>query len=80
MWDKMRTIAQETVFQIVLINCSKEVVGSSHHGTAEMNPTRNHEVAGSIPGLSLGLGIPSCRDLWCRLQIQLGSPVAVAVA
>ena len=24
---------------------------SSHLGAAEMNPTRNHEVAGSIPGL-----------------------------
>ena len=26
--------------------------GSSHHTTAEMNPTRNHEVADSIPGLA----------------------------
>ena len=25
---------------------------SSHHGTVETNPTRNHEVAGSIPGLT----------------------------
>ena len=25
---------------------------SSHHGTAETNVTRNHEVAGSIPGLT----------------------------
>ena len=25
-------------------------LGSSHLGTAEMNPTRNHEVEGSIPG------------------------------
>ena len=25
--------------------------GSSHRGSAETNPTRNHEVAGSIPGL-----------------------------
>ena len=25
---------------------------SSHHGAAEMNPTRNHEVSGSIPGLA----------------------------
>ena len=25
---------------------------SSHHGAAEMNPTRNHEVVGSIPGLA----------------------------
>ena len=26
--------------------------GSSHHGTVETNPTRNHEVLGSIPGLT----------------------------
>ena len=25
---------------------------SFHPGTAEMNPTRNHEVVGSIPGLA----------------------------
>ena len=27
-------------------------LGSSRHGTVETNPTRNHEVAGSIPGLA----------------------------
>ena len=27
--------------------------GSSCRGTAEMNPTRNHEFGGSIPGLAL---------------------------
>ena len=30
----------------------KTVPRSSCHGAAEMNPTRNHEVAGSIPGLT----------------------------
>ena len=25
---------------------------SSRHGSVEMNPTRNHEVSGSIPGLA----------------------------
>ena len=25
---------------------------NSHHGAVEMNPTRNHDVAGSIPGLT----------------------------
>ena len=25
---------------------------SSRHGTVEMNPTRNHEVVGSVPGLT----------------------------
>ena len=45
------------------------------------NPTRNHEVAGSIPGLTQArLKIRRCRELWCRLQAWLGSCVAVAVA
>ena len=26
--------------------------GSSHHGVVEANPTRNHGVVGSIPGLA----------------------------
>ena len=43
------------------------------------NLTRNHEIAGWIPGLS-ELGIQHCRELWCSLQTRLGSQVAVAVA
>ena len=30
----------------------KKCVGSFRHGAVETNPTRNHEVAGSIPGLT----------------------------
>ena len=30
----------------------KNSMRNSHYGTVEMNPTRNHEVAGSIPGLA----------------------------
>ena len=45
------------------------------------NPTRNHEVAGSLPGLSLWVKHPALpRELWCMLQTWLGSGVAVAVA
>jgi len=44
------------------------------------NPTRNHEVAGSIPALLSGLTMQRCRELWCRLQTRLGSCVAVALA
>ena len=33
----------------------------------------------SLPLLS-GLTIRRCRELWCRLQTQLGSGIAVAVA
>ena len=32
-----------------------------------MNPTRNHEVAGSIPGLTQWLNAWHCCELWCRL-------------
>ena len=42
------------------------------------NTTRIHEDAGSIPGLS-GLRIQHGHELWWRLQVQLGSGVAVAV-
>ena len=44
------------------------------------NPTRNDEVAGSIPGLAQWVGNPRYRELWCRLQTQLRSRIAVAVA
>ena len=57
--------------------------GSSRHGAAEKNPTRNHEVAGLIPGLAqwvkgssvatnCGVGRRRVSDLellwlWCTL-------------
>ena len=52
---------------------------NSHHGAVETNPTRNHEVAGSIPGLVRGLRIWHCHELRCRSQTGLKSGVAVAV-
>ena len=52
---------------------------SSHRGSAEMNPTRNHGVVGLILGLAHGLRIWHCRELWCRSQTQLGSCIAVGV-
>ena len=39
-----------SLFKVSLCKCKKW--GSSRHGTVETNPTRNHEVAGSIPGLA----------------------------
>ena len=44
----------------------------------EMNLTKNHQVAGLIPGLSQWLRIWCCRGLLCRSQMQLGSGMAVA--
>ena len=48
---------QATVFQLTFSTVSfpwhfKNALWSSHCGTAETNPTRNHEVVRSIPGLT----------------------------
>ena len=70
------TLAQELPHGAGAATCSQ----SSHHGAAEMNPTRNLEVVGSIPGSLSGLRIWSCPELQCRSQTLLGSIVAAAVA
>ena len=56
-----------------------ESLRSSHHGAAEMNLTRNHEVAGSIPALAQWVGDLSLNELRSRLWTWLGSGAAVAV-
>ena len=52
---------------------------TSHHGAVETNLIRNHEVVGLIPALPSGLRIRCCHEPWCKLQMQLGSGIAVAV-
>ena len=39
------------IFRINLYHPRIKITRSSHHGAAETNPIRNHEVAGLIPGL-----------------------------
>ena len=43
-------------------------MGSSCHGGVETNPTRNHEVEGSIPGLPQWVKDPVLLWLWCRME------------
>ena len=57
----------------------KKCSWSSYRGSMETNPTRNHEVVGSIPGLLSGLRIWYCHELCCRSQTRLGSHVAVTM-
>ena len=58
--------------------CSLKLTPSSHCGSAVMN--LNLKDVGLIPGLLGKLSIRRCHELWWRLQMQLGSGVAVAVA
>ena len=49
-----RTLSSAKTFLTTLQQLSIRTyrIGSSHHGAEEMNLTRNHEVAGLIPGLA----------------------------
>ena len=52
-------------------------MGSSCHGTAETNLSRNHGVAGSISGLAQWVEDSVLLWLWCRLAaVALIGPLA----
>ena len=44
-----------------------------------MNTTMFHDDVGSTPGLTQCVKDWHCHKLWCRLQMWLGSGIAVAV-
>ena len=46
---------------------------------AQLEPHRNHEIVGSIPGLAQWVKDLHCHELWCGSQMWLGSRVAVSV-
>ena len=49
---RMNYLSLTLYFEYFLTFIFKVSFWSSCHGTAEMNPTTNHEVAGLIPGLT----------------------------
>ena len=57
----------------------EKIFRSSHHGAVEMNPTRNHQVVGSIPGLAQWVKDPALPLAVVRSQTLFGSDIAVAV-
>ena len=63
----IRPIAWEPPYAAKRQKHKQKKPGSSHHGTAETNPTRNHEVAGSIPGLTQWVKDLVVLWLWRRL-------------
>ena len=52
---------------------------NSHHGPVVTNLTSIDEDAGFISGLTQWLKIQHCCELWYRLQMWLGSGIAVVV-
>ena len=57
-----------------------EIMWSSHCCSVVRNPTSIHEDAGLMPGLAQWVKDLVLSELWGKLQMRLGSGVAVALA
>ena len=60
--NEYTTVLQMDFILVALTAMKKQAFGSSCRGATETNPTRNHEVAGSIPGLAQWVKDPAL--LW----------------
>ena len=77
---KIVTLQWRKLANPTLTKCSKLTsTRSSSCGSLVTNLTSIHEDVGSILASLSGLRIQRCRELWCWLQMRLGSCVAVAV-
>ena len=72
-------LTQDKCFSKMLETKSTKIFWEFPCGSVVANLTSIHEDVGLIPGPLSGLRIWHCHDLWCRLQMQLRSGVAVAV-
>ena len=65
---------KKTLFHVLFLN---SFFRSSHRGVAETNLTRNHEVAGSIPGPTQLVKDLALLWLWCKTAaVALIRPLA----
>ena len=51
-WIQVGFVSAVPRWELPLTSIFENILGSSRCGAVEMNPTRNLEVAGSIPGLA----------------------------
>ena len=70
----MRKEAQTSIYKINLQK-KKKKTGSSCRGSVKTNPTRNHEIAGSIPGLDQWVKDLAWLWLWLWRRLAATAPI-----